>query len=143
MTINITNLTALEAGKLVPLGPNDILVVDLSFKYTVSQGTTVMLWASLGIGIGRDIEASEEISLEATLTPKTWTGSIEIPIPGADAGKANGTYWMKVEVNGTEITIPDAVVISGMPSVLPVLDLIPSLMMVMLLGVMMPMMGEI
>ena len=137
MTANVTDLTVLQAGKLIPLGPGDALVVDVSFKYTVSQGTTVTLWASLGLGIGRDIENFAEVSLDATLTPKTWEGSIEIPIPTAD--KTNGTYWMKVEVNGTEVTIQDAVVISGMPTVFGVFEMIPTLMMVMIMSMMMGM----
>lgn len=137
MTVNITDLTVLQAGKLIPLGPNDTLVVDVSFEYTVSQGAPVTLWASLGLATGRDIESFKEVSLDAALTPKTWTGSTEIVIPGTDAGKANGTYWMKVEVNGTEVTISDAVVISGMPSIVPVLDIIPMVIMVMMMSMMM------
>ena len=136
MTVNITDLTVLEAGKKIPLGPGDTLVIEVSFKYTVSQSTTVTLWASLGLATGRDIENFEEISLEASLTPKTWAGTIEIPIP--TSGKSNGTYWMKVEVNGTEVTIPDAVVISRMP--VGITELLPMLMVVMMLSMMMSVM---
>jgi len=138
MGANITDLTVLAASKLIPLGPGDTLVIEISFKYTVSQGTTVTLWASLGLGVGRDIESFKEISLEATLTPKTWEGTTEIVIP--TSGKSNGTYWMKVEVNGNEVTIPDAVVISGMSGIM---DIIPMLMVVMMMGMMMPMMEEV
>ena len=137
--MNITNLTVLQAGKQIALGPGDTLVVDVSFKYTVAEGTTATLWASLGIGVGRDIESFKEISLDATITPKTWEGSIEIPIP--TSGKTNGTYWMKVEVNGTEVTIPDAVVISGMPT--GITDILPMVILVMVMSMMMGVMEEV
>jgi len=138
MGANITDLTVLATGKLIPLAPGDTLVIEVSFKYTVSQGTTVTLWASLGLGVGRDIESFKEISLEASLTPKTWSGTTEIVIP--TSGKSDGTYWMKVEVDGNEVTVPDAVVISGMSSIM---SMIPMLMMVMMIGMMMPMMEEV
>jgi hypothetical protein len=138
MGANITDLTVLANGKLIPLAPGDTLVIEVSFKYTVSQGTTVTLWASLGLGVGRDIESFKEISLEASLTPKTWSGTTEIVIP--TSGKSDGTYWMKVEVDGNEVTVPDAVVISGMSSIM---SMIPMLMMVMMMGMMMPMMEEV
>lgn len=110
--VNITNLIALEAGKRIPLNPGDILVVEYSFNYTAIQGADVDLWVSLGIGIGRDIEGFASLHLDKALIPKIFSGTFELAIP--TSGKTNGTYWMKVEVNGTEITIPDAVVISGM-----------------------------
>jgi len=138
MGASITDLTVLAASKLIPLTPGDTLVAEVSFKYTVAQGTTVTLWASLGLGVGRDIESFKEISLEAALTPKTWSGTTEIVIP--TSGKSDGTYWMKVEVDGNEVTIPDAVVISGMSSIS---SMIPMLMMVMMMGMMMPMMEEV
>lgn len=111
MTLNITDLVALEVGKEIPLKPGNILVVDVRFNYIVSEPVDVTLWASLGIGMGRDVESFLPIYLDEALTPKTWEGSTEIAIP--TSGIANGTYWMKVEVNGTEITIPNAVIISG------------------------------
>ena len=112
-----TSLAALAAGEQVELAPGDTLCVSCSFKYVVAQAVTVVLWASLGLGIGRDIESFEEISLEATLTPKTWEGDIDIPIP---SGKTAGTYWLRAEIEGypeTQTTIPDAAVISGVPGV--------------------------
>ena len=116
MIVN-TSLNALAAGEQIELAPGDVLRVSCSFKYVVAQAVTVTLWASLGLGIGRDIESFEEISLEAALTPKTWAGDIDISIP---TGKTTGTYWLRAEIKGypdTQTTIPDAVVISGVPSV--------------------------
>lgn len=136
MTVNITNLTVLETGKKIPLGPGEILVVEVSFNYTVSQATDVVLWASLGLAIGRDIESFKTIHLDRAPTSTKWEGETEILIPAS--GKTNGTYWMKVEVNGTEVTIGDAVVISGMP--VGILDMIPMLMVVMMMGIMMSVM---
>jgi len=113
-----TSLSALLAGEQVELAPGDVLRVSCSFKYKVAEAITVVLWASLGLGIGRDIESFEEISLEATLTPKTWEGDIDILIP---SGKTAGTYWLRAEIEGypdTQTTIPDAAVISGVPSMM-------------------------
>ena len=136
-----TSLATLAAGEQVQLGPGDTLRVNLSFKYTVAQAITVTLWAALGLGLGRDIEAFKEISLEATLTPKTWSGYIDIPIP--TSGKSNGTYWLQAEIKGypeTQTRINEAVMISGMSPPTP--DILSTLMMVMMMGMIMPMMEE-
>ena len=110
-----TSLSALAAGEQVQLGPGDTLRVNLTFKYAVAQAITVTLWVALGLGLGRDIESFKEISLEATLTPKTWTGYIDIVIPVS--GKTNGTYWLQAEIKDygeTQTRIDGAVIITGM-----------------------------
>ena len=140
-----TSLTALAAGEQVQLGPGDTLRVSCNFKYTVAQAITVTLWAALGIGLGRDIESFKEISLEPTLTPKTWEGDIDIPIP--TSGKNNGTYWLQAEIKGYDLgknagqKIEGAVVISGMGGA-GITDMLPVLIMVMMMGMVMPMMEE-
>ena len=111
-----TSLGALASGQKIELSPGDILRISISFKYTVAESTTVVLWASLGLGIGRDIETKEEISLEAAITPKTWEGSIDLTVP---QGVTAGTYWLRAEIEGypeTQVTLPDAVVITAPPS---------------------------
>ena len=142
MIVN-TSLSALAAGEQVELAPGDVLRVSCSFKYVVAQAITVVLWASLGLGIGRDIESFEEISLEATLTPKTWTGDIDILIP---SGKTAGTYWLRAEIEGypeTQTTISDAVTISGVPSVFEMVGPLLGLgLMVGIVGMMAPVMKE-
>ena len=130
-----TSLNALTAGEQVSLGPGDTLRVSCGFKYTVARATTVTLWASLGLGLGRDIESFREISLEAALTPKTWEGEIDIGIPAS--GKTNGSYWLRAEVEGygeTQVTIDDAVIISGYSSTTS--DLIGMVTAVMFMGLM-------
>ena len=130
-----TSLNALAAGEQVSVGPGDTLRVSCSFKYVVARATTVTLWASLGLGFGRDIESFKEISLEAALTPRTWEGDIDINIPASD--KTNGTYWLRAEVEGygeTQVTIDDAVVISGYTSTTS--DLMGMVMAVMVMGLM-------
>ncbi len=137
----ITSLAELAAGEQVELGPGDTLRVNVSFKYTVAKGTTVTLWASLGLGLGRDIESFEEISLEATLTLKSWSGYIDLPIPAS--GKKNGTYWLQAEVKGypeTQVRVNDAAVISGMGG--GITEALPSLMALMVMTMMMGMFGE-
>ena len=137
-----TSLNALAAGEQVSVGPGDTLRVSCSFRYTVARATTVTLWASLGLGLGRDIESFKEISLEAALAPRTWEGDIDISIPASD--KTNGTYWLRAEVKGygeTQVTIGDAVVISGMPT--GVMDMLPALMAVMMTTMMTGMVEEV
>ena len=137
-----TSLKGLAAGEQVELRPGDTLRVSCSFKYTVAKATTVTLWASLGLGWGRDMESFKEISLEATLTTKTWEGDIDINIP--TSGKRNDTYWLRAEIKGygeTQVTINDAVVISGMPGGL--LDMLPAMMVVMMTSMMMGMTEEV
>jgi len=138
-----TSLASLVAGEQVQLGPGDTLRVSLSFKYTVAEAITVTLWASLGLGIGRDIESFKEISLEATLTPKTWEGYIDIPIP--TSGKNNGTYWLQAEIKGypeTQVRIGNAVVISGMAAGIDITSIMGIMMVMMMMGMIMPMMEE-
>jgi hypothetical protein len=138
-----TSLAALAAGEQVQVGPGDTLRVSCNFKYTVAQAITVTLWAALGLGLGRDIESFKEISLESTLTPKTWTGDIDIPIP--TSGKSNGTYWLQAEIKGypeTVVKIDNAVVISGMAGVFDISSIMGLMMVVMMMGMIMPMMEE-
>ncbi len=137
MTLSITGLTVLEVGKQIPLGPGDTLVVKVSFGYFASEASDVTLWASLGIGVGRDIESFLSIHLDKALVPQTWEGTTEIFIPTSD--KTDAVYWMKVEVNGTEVTIPNAVVISGMPA--GTFEMIGPLLVLGLLAAMMPMLS--
>ncbi len=143
-----TSLAELVAGAQVALRPGDTLRVTCSFKYTVSQATTETLWGALGIGLGRDIEAFKEIDLDRSITPETWSGFIEIPIPMS--GKNNGIYWLQVEVKNYDLgkeageKIEGAVMMSGMPEigdVFTVLELIPALIMVMMMSMMMNIMG--
>lgn len=132
MIIN-TSLAALAAGEKVTLGPGDTLRLEVSFKYTVAAPTVVTLWASLGLGIGRDIENFLDISLEASTLPKAWRGTIDIPIP--TSGKTNGTYWLRAEIGGypgTQTTIDNAVEITNMPG--GILDYLPMLIMVMVMS---------
>jgi len=135
-----TSLNALAAGEQVQLGPGDVLRVSCSFKYIVAVDTTATLWVSLGISPGRDIESFGEISLEATLTPKTWEGEIDLVIP--DSGKTDGVYWLRAEIKDfreTQVTIENAVVISGMPA--GTLDMLSPMLMVMMMSMMMGLVG--
>lgn len=128
--VNVSNIIVLETGKQIPLDPGDILVAEYSFDYIVGEATDITLWVALGLGIGRDIEGFDTLHLEEALTSKTYQGSYELVIP---VGVAKGSYWMKVEINGEEITIPDAVVISGVPGMLE--SLAPLLMLGLMIGV--------
>lgn len=138
--MTITGLTII--GKEVALSPGDILEIEVSFDYKSPTASVPTLWASLGIGIGRDIESFKQIELSASSALKTWTGTTEIVIP--TSGKSDGTYWMKVEIDGEEITIQNAVVITGMPTtgIGQIGDMIGMLVLVMMMSMMMNMMQD-
>jgi len=140
--MTITSLVVVAAGKMIELSPGDTLEIQVSFDYVTGLPVVVTLWASLGIGPGRDMESFKDIHLEATTTTKTWSGTTEIAIPAS--GKRNGTYWMKVEIDGEEVTIQDAVVISGMPTtgIGFIGDMIGMLVLVMMMSMMMNMMKD-
>lgn len=139
-----TSLAALAAGEQVELGPGDILRVSISFKYTVAQSITVVLWASLGTGLIRsDMESFKEISLEATLTPKTWEGDIDINIPMS--GEENVDYWLRAEIEGypdTQTQTPNnPILIRGMPEPIPIWETVSSLLVLGLMAGMVSMMA--
>lgn len=148
MTLVTTSLGALQAGGQVQLSVGDTLRVSVSFKYTVAEAVTVTLRAcpyqyKAGVldRIGGSC-GSAEISLEATLTPKTKEATVDMPIvPAAQGGIADGTYGLIVEVNGAEQHIDDVLVITGNPP--GIMDMIAPMMMVMMMSMIMPMMEEV
>lgn len=128
---------ALEEIAQVTLGPGDTLHVTVDFDYKIAETTTVTLWASLGLGFGRDIENFKEITLERALTFQHVEETIDIEIPSS--GKTNGTYWLQAEIQGygdTQTRIDDAVIISGMAESIWGLmgDILPLMMMIMMVS---------
>jgi hypothetical protein len=149
MTLIQTSFSALASGEQVQLRPGDTLWVSVSFKYTVAEAVTVTLRAcpyqyKAGVldRIGGSC-GSAEISLEATLTPKTREATVAMPIvPASQGGIADGTYGLIVEIEGTDVEqhIDDCLVITGNPA--SVWDMIPMMLVVMMMGMIMPMMEE-
>jgi len=147
MTIVNVSLSTLAAGKVVELTVGQTLRISVSFKYTVAQAITAVLQAcpyQYKLGIRDRIEGSKgsaEVSLEATLTPKTKQATVDMPVvPKAQGGIDNGTYGLMVEVLGTDVEahIDDCLVISGNP--VGITDILPALMAVMMMGMVVPMM---
>lgn len=124
------------------LGPSDALKVGVTFKYTSTENAELQLWGSLSLATGRDIEAFKTIQLTKSLTEKTWSGDITLQVPAT--GKANGEYTLKVEVDGVETTITDAVTLENMPptGLLGGIGDIGNLIMMMIVMMMMGLMME-
>ena len=94
------------------LGPLDTLEIGVTFKYTSTEDVELQLWASLALGIGRDIESFTTIYLTKSLTEKVWTGTAVLQVP--ESGKRDGEYDLRVEIDGLEVTTNGAVTLIGM-----------------------------
>lgn len=150
MTLVQTSFGALAAGEKVQLSVGDTLRVSVSFKYVVAEAVTVTLQAcpyQYRAGILDRIGGScggTEVSLEATLTPKTKDATVDMPIvPASQGGIADGTYGLIAEIkeSDTEQHIDDCLVITGNPPSL--VDVLPLMLVVMMMGMIMPMMEKI
>ena len=134
----------------------DTARVTVSFKYTVGVPTTVQMFAGpyytniFGKHMVTPCVGRADVSLIAATTPTPQTADVDfILIPKANGGIENGTYGLRVWVEGTNaIAEQDSVIIvSGNPSgggdMLS--GMMPMLMMVMMMSMVMPMtqqMGE-
>ncbi len=121
------------------LAPLDILPVGVTFKYISTENIELELWASLALGIGRDIETRNMIQLEASATENTWSGTINLEIP--ESGKTDGEYTLRVEVAGVEVVYDKVVTIVGMPQTgwSQIGDIIPLMMIIMMMNLLMGM----
>lgn len=143
MIVN-TSLGALAAGEQVQLSVGDTLRISVSFKYVVAEDTVVTLRAcpyqyTLGAldRIGGSCGGTE-IELERSTTSKLKEATVDMPIvPASEGGIANGTYGLIVEIPGSDASdkIDGCLVISGNPA--GVMDLIPMVMVVMMMGLVM------
>lgn len=122
----------------------DTIRVTVSFQYTVAQNTTVTLQAvpyQYKLGFLDRIGASagkKEVSLMAAATPRTVQESIDFTLKDISAG----TYGLLVEVpdTGDQVKQDGLIIVVG---AFGIMDMIPMLMMVMMLGMVMPMLeGE-
>lgn len=128
------------------LGPLSTLEVGVTFKYTSTEDVELQLWASLALGIGRDIETFETIQLTESPTENTWSGSIILQVP--ESGVPDGEYALRVEVDGEETTIQGAVTLTGMPGtgfgdIGEIGTLVGMLVLMMVMQMMMGLMGEV
>ncbi len=135
--------------KTFPVGSN--IRVTVSFKYTAGVSATVKLFAGpyytniFGRHMVDPCVGRKDLSLTATSEPAEKTATVDfLLIPKAQGGIENGTYGLRVWIDGTKADeAQDNVLIvtgnaGGMSDMFS--SMMPMLMMVMMLGMVMPMM---
>ena len=139
-----TSLGALASGQQMQLNVGDTLRVNVSFNYTVSENTSVTV---RGCPYQRVMGVLDRIGsccgetqadLNTALTPAKKEVVIDcVMLPASEGGIGDGTYGLIAEIPGydAEKTIENCIVISGNPA--SIMDMIPMLMMVMVMGMMM------
>ena len=134
----------------------DKVKVTVSFKYTVGVNTTVKMYAGpyytniFGKHMVDPCVGEADVSLIAASTPADKTATVDfILIPKANGGIDNGTYGLRVWIEGTKAVAEqdNVLIVSGNPG--GVTDMfsamMPMLMMFLMIGMVMPMvqgMGE-
>jgi hypothetical protein len=134
----------------------DKVRVTVSFKYTVGVNTTVKMYAGpyytniFGKHMVDPCVGEADVSLIAASTPADKTATVDfILIPKANGGIDNGTYGLRVWIEGTRAVAEqdNVLIVSGNPG--GVTDMfsamMPMLMMFLMIGMVMPMvqgMGE-
>ena len=131
----------------------DKVRVTVSFKYVIGVNTTVKLFAGpyytniFGKHMVDSCVGQSDISLVAASSPTAGSATIDfILVPKANGGIDNGTYGLRVWVEGTNAVVEQdsIIIVSGNPSGSGLTDMfsamMPMLMMVMMLGMVAPMM---
>ncbi len=127
--------------------------VTVAFKYTVGVNTTVKMYAGpyytnvFGKHMVDPCVGEADVSLIAASTPKDITATVDfILIPKANGGIDNGTYGLRVWIEGTKAVAEqdNVIIVAGNPSggADVFTAMMPMLMMVMMLGMVMPMVTE-
>lgn len=153
MVLDIVLAPMALASKTFNVG--DTISVTVSFKYAVGVNTTVRLLAGpyytniFGKHVVDSCVGRVDISLVAISTPTPQTADVDfLLVPKANGGIDNGTYGLRVWIEGTNaVAEQDNVIIaSGNPTGgLDISGIMPMVMMLMMLGMVMPMvqgMGE-
>ena len=130
----------------------DKVRVTATFKYTVGVNATVKLYAGpyytnlFGKHMVDQCVGEADISLIAASTPADETATVDfILIPSATGGIDNGTYGLRVWVDGTNAVAEqdNVIVVTGNPGSSGSGDIftamMPMLMMLMMMGMIMPM----
>jgi len=131
----------------------DKVRVTVAFKYTAGVNTTVKMYAGpyyiniLGKHMVDPCVGEADVSLIAASTPADKTATVDfILIPKANGGIDNGTYGLRVWVEGTNAVAEqdNVIVVAGNPGGGGDMfsAMMPMLMMVMMLGMVMPMVTE-
>jgi hypothetical protein len=131
----------------------DKVRVTVSFRYVVGINTPVKIYAGpyytniFGKHMVDPCVGEADVSLIAASTPTSQTASVDfILVPKASGGIDNGTYGLRVWIEGTNaVAEQDSVlIVTGNPSgggdVFTAM--MPMLMMLMMMGMVMPMVTE-
>ena len=133
----------LAEGQPLPISIGQALRVFFTFGYKVAETTTVPVWASLYRRIPwlDRMEAAQSksfITLDQAVDWQTYQGQIDIPIGNVSPG----VYGLIVELPGfkdAEATIDDCIEVAASPGIT---EWMGPLMMLAMLGMVMPMVGE-
>ena len=134
----------------------DKVRVTVSFKYVVGINTTVKMYAGpyytniFGKHMVTSCVGEADVSLIAASTPTEQTATVDfILIPKANGGIENGTYGLRVWIEGTNAVAEqdNIIIVSGNPGGGTDMfsAMMPMLMMFLMIGMIMPMiqgMGE-
>jgi hypothetical protein len=124
--------------------------VTVAFKYTAGVNTAITLKAGpyytniLGSHMVDVCVGTADISLPAASTPTDKTATVDFTlVPKAQGGIEDGTYGLRVWVDGTNIEASqdNVVIVTGNPAAAPdtFSAMLPMLMMLMMMGMVMPM----
>ena len=133
----------LAEGQPLPISVGQTLRVFFAFGYKVAETTTVPVWASLYRRIPwlDRMEAAQSksfITLDKAVDWQTYQGQIDIAIGNVSAG----VYGLIVELPGfkdAEATVDDCIEVAASPGIT---EWMGPLMMIAMLGMVMPMVGE-
>ena len=131
----------------------DKVRVTVSFKYVVGVNTTVQIYAGpyytniFGKHMVTPCVGQSDVSLTAASVPTSQTASVDFTlVPKANGGIDNGTYGLRVWIEGTNAVAEqdNVLIVSGNPSgggdVFT--GMMPMLMMLMMMGMVMPLVTE-
>jgi hypothetical protein len=127
----------------------DTVRVTVSFKYTVGVNKTVRLFAGpyytnlFGKHLVDQCVGNADVALVPASTPAAQTATVDfILIPKANGGIENGTYGLRVWIEGTNAVAEqdNVIVVSGNSSGGDMFtSMMPMIMMLMMMGMIMPM----
>jgi hypothetical protein len=147
MVLDIVLAPMALASKTFNVG--DTIRVTVSFKYAVGVNTTVRLLAGpyytniFGKHMVDPCVGRADISLVAVSTPTPQTADVDfLLVPKANGGIDNGTYGLRVWIEGTNAVAEqdNVIIVSGNPTGgLDISGILPMVMMLMMLGMVMPM----
>ena len=153
MVLDIVLAPMALASKTFNVG--DTIRVTVSFKYAVGVNTTVRLLAGpyytniFGKHVVDPCVGRADISLVAVSTPTPQTADVDfLLVPKANGGIDNGTYGLRVWIEGTNAVAEqdNVIIVSGNPTGgFDMSGILPMVMMLMMMGMVMPMvqgMGE-